>query len=65
VEEVASALGGEMTDVTLFRRVPATFGGNKKFDVVTGLTCRTTRSPTPSRQFCYLEAGNVSARADR
>jgi hypothetical protein len=61
--ETAVQSRGEMSDVTLFQRVPVDFGDGRIYGVVTGLVYPNTRATTPARQYCYLQAGSVSASA--
>ncbi len=61
--EAAAQTRGEMSDVTLFQQVPVDFGNGRTYGVVTGLVYPNTRAATPSSQYCYLQAGNVSAAA--
>jgi hypothetical protein len=57
--EAAAERRAEMTDVTLFRRVPIEFEG-RALAVVTGLVYATSTSAVPVRGFCYLEVGGTS-----
>jgi hypothetical protein len=63
VEKVAGSHGDEKSDVTLFRRVSIDLD-SRHLDVVTGLVYATSTSPKPLRQFCYLQAGRLSAMAE-
>jgi hypothetical protein len=62
VEAAAQAKPDTRTDVTLFQRTDFNVDG-KTFHIVVGLVYPDSKASAPRRQFCYLDAGNISAAA--
>jgi hypothetical protein len=61
--ETAVKSRGAMSDVTLFERVPVQFDNDREYGVVTALVYESSNSLKPRKEYCYLQAGNLSAAA--
>jgi hypothetical protein len=60
--EAAAETRGDMTNVTLFQTVQVQFSNGRSYGVVTGTAYANSRAgSSPIRQWCYLQAGSVSA----